>query len=95
MIEERKYCTDIMKKHFNKKFAMTKNDDEDFENFTKCRIYINVYVDCDVKVTDHCHIAEKYCGSAHRDCNIKVKLNHKIPVIFHNLKNYDPHLIIQ
>ena len=45
MIEERKYCTDIMKKYFNKKFAMTKKDDEDFENFTKCRIYINVYVD--------------------------------------------------
>ena len=29
------------------------------------------------------------------DCNINVKLNHKIPVIFHNLKNYDSHLIMQ
>ena len=24
-----------------------------------------------------------------------VKLNHKIPVVFHNLKNYDSHLIMQ
>ena len=29
----------------------------------------------------------------HRDFNINVKLNHKIPVVFHNLKNY--HLIMQ
>ena len=27
----------------------------------------------------------KYRGSAHRGCNINVKLNHKIPVVFHNL----------
>ena len=32
MIEEGKYCTDIMKKHFNKKPIMTKEHDEDFEN---------------------------------------------------------------
>ena len=37
----------------------------------------------------------KYRGSAHRDCNFNVKLNHKIPVMFHNLKNYDSHLIMQ
>ena len=33
--------------------------------------------------------------SAQRECKINVKLNHKIPVLFHNLKNYDSHLIIQ
>ena len=31
----------------------------------------------------------------HRDCNIKVKLNHKIPIVFLNLKSYDSYLIIQ
>ena len=30
-----------------------------------------------------------------RDCNINVKLNHKIPVAFHNLKKYDSLLIMQ
>ena len=34
-----------------------------------------------------------YRGSAYRDCNINVKLNQKIPAIFHNLKKYDSHLI--
>ena len=58
-------------------------------------ICYNVYVHGDVKVRDHCHISEKYRGSAHEDCNIKVKLNHKIPFVFRNLKNYASHLIMQ
>ena len=36
MIEESKYCTDIMKKHFSKELVMTKNDNEDFNNSAKC-----------------------------------------------------------
>ena len=46
-------------------------------------------------VRDDCHITGKYVSSARRDCNINVKLNHRIPVVFHNLKNYDSHVIIQ
>ena len=95
MIKVSKYCSDVMKKHFNKELVMTKKDNEDFENSTKCWICDNDYIDNDVKVRDHCHITGKYRGSAHRDCNINVKLNHKIPVVFHNLKNYDSHLIMQ
>ena len=45
-----------MKKHFNKELAMTKDDNEDFENSTKCWICDNDYIDSDVKVRDHCHI---------------------------------------
>ena len=55
----------------------------------------NDYIDTDVKVRGHCHITGKYRGSAHRDCNINVKLNYKSPAVFHNLKNYDSHLIMQ
>ena len=62
---------------------------------TKCWICDNDYVDNDVKVRDHCHISRKYRGSTHRDCNTNLRLNHKIPVIFHNLEIYDSHFIIQ
>ena len=68
-------------------------DNEDFENSSKCFI-CNVHVHVDVKVRDHCHITRKHRVSAHRDCNIKVKLNRKIIVVFHNVKNYDLHVII-
>ena len=74
---------------------MIKEDDEDLENCTKCWICDNFYVESDAKVSYHCHITGICRGSAHRDCNIKVKLNHKIPIVFHNLKNYDSHHIMQ
>ena len=74
---------------------MTKKNNEDFKNSTKCWICDNDYFDNDVKVRDHCHITGKYRGSAHRVCNINLKLNHKILIVFHNLKNYDSHLIMQ
>ena len=87
---------------------MTKEDNEDFKNSIKCWSCDNDYVDSDVKVIDHCHITWKYRGSAHRDCNINLKLNHKIPVVLlylkliHKipvvllyLKNYDSYLIMQ
>ena len=95
MIEETEYCSNVMKKHSNKGLVMTKKDDEDFENSTKWWICDNVYVDVDVKVRDYYHIAGKYRGSAKRYCNEKVKLNHKISIAFHNLENYDSHLLMQ
>ena len=56
MIEESKYSSDVMKKHFNKELVMTKEDNEDFENSTECWVCDNDYTDCDVKVRDPCHI---------------------------------------
>ena len=37
-------------------------------------------------------------NTAHQDCNLKLRLNPeeiKIPVIFHNLRGYDSHFIMQ
>ena len=95
MIKESKYCSGVMKKHFKKELVMTKEDNEDFKNSTKRWICDNDYIDTDVKSRDHCHITGKYGGSAHRDCNINLKLNHKIPIVFRNLRNYDSNLIMQ
>ena len=55
---------------------------------TKCWICDNYYVDGVDKVKDHYHISLDW------DYNIKVKVNHKIPILFHNLKNYESHLIM-
>ena len=90
MIEESENCSDAMKKHFNKELVMTKKYNEDFENSTKFWICDNDYIDNDLKVKDHCNITGKYRG-----CNINVKLNHKISVVFYNLRSYDSQLIMQ
>ena len=94
MIEESKCCSDVMKKHFNKEFVMTKEDNEDFEFYQISDLWQRFF-DNGVKVRDHCYIIATYRDSLHRDCNINLKLNQKFPVVFHNLKNYDPYLILQ
>ena len=49
----------------------------------------------DNKVRDQYHVTGKYRGSAYWSCNINLKLSNKVPVIFHHLKGYDTHLIMQ
>ena len=98
MLEEVKYCKKVMKKEFNKSLRMTKDDEEKFQKAEKCHICDKKYTDKDIRVRDHCHITGKYRGSAHQECNLKLRVNPeelKIPVIFHNLRGYDSHFIMQ
>ena len=46
--------------------------------------------DDDDKVRDRCHISG---GTAHWSCNINLQLTKKVPVIFHNLRGDDSHII--
>ena len=48
MIEDSKYCSEAMKKHFNKEIVMTKEDNDDIKNSTKCWLCDNDYIDNDV-----------------------------------------------
>ena len=98
MLEEVKYCKKVMKKHFDKPLRMTEVDEEEFKKGTTCHICDKKYTEKDIRVRDHCHITGKYRGSAHQDCNLKLRINPKeikIPVIFHNLRSYDSHFIMQ
>ena len=48
------------------------------------------------KVRHHCHFKGRYRGCAHSICNLNYcNTRFKIPVFFHNMKNYDGHLKIQ
>ena len=98
MLEEVKYCKKAMKTFFNKPLKMTKEDEEEFKKATTCHICDKKYTEKDIRVRDHCHITGKYRGSAHQDCNLKLRINPeeiKIPLIFHNLRGYDSHFIMQ
>ena len=98
MLEEVNWCKSIMKKHFNKPLKMTKENEIDFQKATKCHICDQQYSDKDIRVRDHCHITGEFRGSAHQDCNLKLRIKPatiKIPVLFHNLRGYDSHFIMQ
>ena len=98
MLDEVKYCKKIVKQQFNKPLKMTKDDEIRFKKANECHICNNKYTDKDIQVRDHCHITGKYRGSAHQECNLQLRLNPeevKIPVIFHNLRGYDSHFIMQ
>ena len=89
----------------NKEILMTDEDRTDFETATHCCIcgdrFKNSYknekeAEKYKKVRDHCHFTGKYRGCAHSICNLNFCNRYfKIPVFFHNMKNYDGHLIIQ
>ena len=104
IIEFLKYTTDVEEKcikilndktflNFNWK-TFSKIDKDIYDCATTCHICTKP-LNGD-KVLDHCHITGKYRGPAHNACNVNFNYkNWKLPVIFHNLKNYDSHFIIQ
>ena len=88
----------MYKKHFNKPLEMMKKYEDIFQKSKKCHICNEKYNEEDIRVRDHFHITGKYRGSAHQDCNLKLRIQPnkiKIPVIFHNLRGYDSHFIMQ
>ena len=98
MLEEVEYCKAVIKKHFNKPLVMTEVDEQHFKTMDGCHICGDKYTDKDVHIRDHCHITGKFRGSAHQECNLKLRIkpeNLTIPAIFHNLRGYDSHFIMQ
>ena len=98
ILEEVEYCKAVIKKCFNKPLVMTEVDEQHFKTMDGCHICGEKYTDKDVRIRDHCPITGKFRGSAHQECNLKLRIkpeNLKIPVIFHNLRGYDSHFIMQ
>ena len=70
---------------------------QSFTNATTCHICTKPLTDDD-RVRDHCHITGIYRGAAHSACNLNYRItprSWKLPVVIHNLKAYDGHLIVK
>lgn len=61
------------------------------EQATECWICENIFLDNDEKVLDHCHYSGKFLGWAHSKCNLDRKTDTFVPIVAHNLSNYDMH----
>ena len=98
LFREVKDCQKVISEKAKRRLVMTESDEKDFQNAKKCWICLKRYKADENPVRDHCHITGKYRGSAHNTCNLKLQISAeriKIPVIFHNLKGYDSHFIIE
>ena len=101
LTKEVKYCQKIITERAKRRLVMSASDENDFRNAKKCWICQRQYMPDEgenIPVRDHCHITGKYRGSAHKKCNFRLQISAekiKIPVVFHNLKGYDGHLIIE
>ena len=72
---------------------MIEEEEEQFQSSNMCCIYEKLIDDDDKKVIDHFHITGKFKGASHWSYNMNLQLTKKVPVIFHNLRSYDSHLI--
>ena len=70
-------------------------EEELFQEANKCWICGKLLELMDEKVRDHFHIIGKFRGAAHFSCNANFKITKRAPIIFHNLKGYDGHLIMK
>ncbi len=86
-----KKCIDEMR--INTEMKLTKQEEEDFKNAKEC--YLCKKVIDKNKVRDHDHRTGFYRGACHASCNINYYSNRYLPVVFHNLRGYDGHMIIK
>ena len=72
---------------------MTEEEENLFQESINCWICKKFINNDAEKVRDHCHVTGKFRGAAHRNCNVNFQLTKNVPVIIHNLRGYDSHLI--
>ena len=75
---------------------LTIYEGEQFSRVESCH-FCSEPLDAD-RVRGHCHIVGNYRGTAHNACNLNYRIGPtrwKLPVILHNLRGYDSHLIVK
>ena len=101
LCEEEKRIRTILSKP--KPLKMTAEDTKKFKEATHCSI---CHKELGIKrVRDHDHVSGLFRGAAHSNCNLQYRLLKKmnkddeksfvIPVVFHNLRGYDSHHIME
>ena len=93
VLKESFRCRDMVNNIFKKKMVITPKQEFEFQTTRNCSICGNDLGDD--RVRDHDHVSGQYRGAAHNICNLKYRITWKVPVVFHNLRGYDSHLIMQ
>ena len=82
-------------------FSLAKKELNLHQDVTECYIYGKRFLKIFAndknyqKVRDHCHFAGNYRGAAHSICNLRFHMPNEIPLVFHNVSNYNYDVIIK
>ena len=69
----------------------------DFHETSACSVCGGPFNPFENRVIEHCHLNGNYRGPAHNSCNLNLSIykdHFQIPILFHNGKQYDFHLIV-
>ncbi|GFR16049.1 c2H2-type domain-containing protein [Trichonephila clavata] len=74
---------------------MVENPEANYDKNT-CHICKQKFKKDDIRVRDHYHWGSGYIlGLAHQSCNLNYRATYFVPVVIHNSRNYDTHLILK
>jgi hypothetical protein len=93
ILKESFRCRHLVDSIFEKKMVITPEQEVEFQATKDCSICGKELGED--RVRDHDHVTGMYRGAAHNICNLKYRITWKVPVVFHNLRGYDSHLIMQ
>jgi hypothetical protein len=77
---------------------LTREEQERFDQTRACVACNKPFSDLDPKIMHHNHRTGKFIAALCNGCNLQIKNredNFFVPVVFHNLKNYDVHHIFR
>ena len=71
---------------------LTPKEMDRYKRLERCHICFKPFKEDNPKVRNHYHYAGHYSGPTHMKCNLHYKIPSYIPIVFHNLSEYDTHL---
>jgi hypothetical protein len=107
LIKEKERINEILQNNEPMK-PLTLQQQISHDNATSCITCHKPFTPENHKVRHHCHVTGEYIGPTCNNCNLQLKprhvssgsgcrthTEHFIPVVLHNLKNYDSHIILK
>jgi hypothetical protein len=83
---------------YHEMLPLTQEEQERFDQTRACVACNKPFLDLDPKIMHHNHRTGKFIAALCNGCNLQIKNredNFFVPVVFHNLKNYDAHHIFR
>lgn len=94
MVEVSRYCTRV-RRSLSKNLSMSREEVERYESTEKCYVCGDGFTKKEFKIRGYCKGSGRFVGGVHERCQKEFVISNRIPVVFHNLRGYDSHFLMQ